>query len=140
MSGKALSTSSQELDKTLDLTNIKPYGDTMNDGKVQLSFTLPIPNNEKGVETAIQLAKKMGLADAAVAYSESLDKEFSFYVLYGSSSYSINYNEITVEALEIDTMDMHQCEDYIAKNIKKEIVIVGASTGRSEERRVGKEC
>ncbi|MDR3215661.1 MAG: hypothetical protein LBT75_05280, partial [Bacilli bacterium] len=25
-----------------DMKNILPYGDTMNDGKVQLSFTLPI--------------------------------------------------------------------------------------------------
>ena len=33
----------KDFDKTLDLTKIKPYGDTMNDGKTQLSFTLPVP-------------------------------------------------------------------------------------------------
>ena len=33
----------KDYDKTLDLTKIKPYGDTMNDGKMQLSFTLPVP-------------------------------------------------------------------------------------------------
>ena len=27
----------------LDLAKVKPYGDTMNDGKIQLSFTLPVP-------------------------------------------------------------------------------------------------
>lgn len=32
----------KDFDKTLDLAKIKPYGDTMNDGKVQLSFTLPV--------------------------------------------------------------------------------------------------
>ncbi len=26
-----------------DLTKVKPYGDTINDGKVQFSFTLPVP-------------------------------------------------------------------------------------------------
>ena len=31
----------KNLDTTLDLTRLKPYGDTMNDGKVQTSFTLP---------------------------------------------------------------------------------------------------
>ena len=36
-------------DTALDLTHIRPYGDTMNDGKVQLSFTLPIPDNEVAV-------------------------------------------------------------------------------------------
>ena len=33
-----------------DLSRLKPYGDTMNDGKVQLSFTLPVPDDEKGQE------------------------------------------------------------------------------------------
>ena len=32
----------KSLDTTLDLTRLKPYGDTMNDGKVQTSFTLPV--------------------------------------------------------------------------------------------------
>ena len=36
-------------DKTLDLTKIKPYGDTMNDGKMQLSFTLPVPCGPEAV-------------------------------------------------------------------------------------------
>ena len=29
----------KNLDTTLDLTRLRPYGDTMNDGKVQTSFT-----------------------------------------------------------------------------------------------------
>ena len=37
-----------EFDKTLDLTKLKAYGDTMNDGKVQISFTLPVKNDERG--------------------------------------------------------------------------------------------
>ena len=61
MSGGLYSTDKKDFDKTLDLTQLKPYGDTMNDGKVQLSFTLPVPNNETGVEAALQLAKKWDL-------------------------------------------------------------------------------
>ena len=41
------STDKKDFDKTLDLTQLKPYGDTMNDGKVQMSFTLPVPNNDR---------------------------------------------------------------------------------------------
>ena len=102
MSGGLYSTDKKEFDKTLDLTQLRPYGDTMNDGKVQMSFTLPVPNNEKGVEAAIQLAKKMGFVD---------------------------YTNIKVQALEIDTMDMHECEEYIAENIGRNVVMIGASTG-----------
>lgn len=129
MSSGLYSTSKKDFDKTLDLKNIKPYGDTMNDGKVQMSFTLPVPCNEKGAAAALQLAKKMGILDPAVAFSESLDNEFSFYIIYGIVGVGINYEDIKVEALEIDTMDMHECEDFIEKHLKKEVVIVGASTG-----------
>ena len=73
-----------DFDKTLDLTKVKAYGDTMNDGKVQVSFTLPIKNDERGEEAARILAKKMGLSDVNVAYRRSLDAEFTFFVVYGS--------------------------------------------------------
>ena len=44
----------KDYDKTLDLTKIKPYGDTMNDGKTQLSFTLPVPAGDEAIEAAKQ--------------------------------------------------------------------------------------
>lgn len=129
MSAGLYSTEKIDFDTTLNLKQVKPYGDTMNDGKVQMSFTLPVPCNEKGVETALILARKMGFVNPAVAFSQSLDKEFSFYVVYGATSFSVDYTEIKVQALEIDTMDMHECEKYIEENIGREVVIVGASTG-----------
>ena len=42
MSGGLYSTEVRDYDTNLDLTKLKPYGDTMNDGKVQVSFTLPV--------------------------------------------------------------------------------------------------
>lgn len=129
MSGGLYSMEKKDFDTTLDLNQLRPYGDTMNDGKVQMSFTLPIPNNDKGVEAAKLLAKKMGFREPAVAFSCALDTNFSYYVVYGATTHSVNYNDIHVQALEIDTMDMHECEDYIKENIGRDVVIVGASTG-----------
>ena len=129
MSGGLYSTESRDFDKTLDLTKVKPYGDTMNDGKVQVSFTLPVCDDEKGVEAALQLAKKMGLKAPNCAHHGSLDKEFTFYVVYGSLQHTVNYEDIHVQTVEVDTMDMHECEDFIKENIKRDVVIVGASTG-----------
>lgn len=60
MSGGLYSMQSREFDKTLDLTKVKPYGDTMNDGKVQLSFTLPVPAGDEGVEAAKTTYQKNG--------------------------------------------------------------------------------
>lgn len=129
MSGGLYSTEVRDYDTNLDLTKLKPYGDTMNDGKVQVSFTLPVKDDERGVEAAIQLAKSMGLKDPNCAHHGSLDKEFTFYVVYGSLTHTVNYEEIHVQTVEVDTMDMAAVQDYIAENIKRDVVIIGASTG-----------
>jgi len=118
-----------KIDKTLDLTKLKPYGDTMNDGKMQLSFTLPINNDEKGDEAAIQLAKKMGMANPMVAHSEALDAEFTFFVVYGSTTHSVDYTTIVVDTVDTDVMDKYQIEDFIKTNIGRDVIFVGASTG-----------
>ena len=59
MSSGLYNTHKIDFDTTLDLTRLKPYGDTMNDGKVQTSFTLPIKDDERGEEAARQIAKKI---------------------------------------------------------------------------------
>ncbi|MBA7577793.1 Lysine 5,6-aminomutase beta subunit [subsurface metagenome] len=99
MGGGHYSTEKQEFDKNLDLTRIKPYGDTMNDGKVQISFTLPVDDGEKAIFAALEIAKKMGLENPSVVYHVSLDKDFTYFVLYGSFKHSINYTEIKVESI-----------------------------------------
>ena len=66
MGGGPYSIEKKSFDKKLDLTRIKPYGDTMNDGKVQLSFTLPVDHDDKAIEAAKELAEKMGLKNPEV--------------------------------------------------------------------------
>lgn len=127
MSGYSMDT--KEFDKSLDLTKLKPYGDTMNDGKIQLSFTLPVEDTEKSIEAAKELAKKMGIAEPSVVHHQALDKEFTFYIVYGSVNHTVNYDEIVVQSIEIDTMDMHGVDEYIKGNIGRKLVVVGASTG-----------
>jgi beta-lysine 5,6-aminomutase beta subunit len=119
----------KDYDKNLDLTKLKPYGDTMNDGKVQVSFTLAVNDNERGVEAAIQLAKSMGLKDPNCAHHGALDSGFTFYVVYGSLTHTVNYEEIHVQTVEGEVMDMSEVGEYISENIKREVVIIGASTG-----------
>lgn len=129
MSGGLYSTDKRDFDKTLDLTKIKPYGDTMNDGKVQISFTLPVPDGDKAVEAAKLLAKQMGLEEPNVAHHHSLDKDFTFFVVYGSFNQTINYTEIKVQSVDIHSMNMEEANEYIRQNIKRKVVVVGASTG-----------
>lgn len=65
----------------------------------------------------------MGFVNPAVAFSEALDKEFSFYIWHAERSLCGLYRN-KVQALEIDTMDMHECEKYIEENIGREVGIV----------------
>jgi len=115
--------------KELDLTNLKPYGDTMNDGKVQLSFTLPIKNDEKGIESAKALAKKMGISDPLVAESITLDKTFTMYIVYGGVNHTIDYNSIEVETVDTDVFSKYEIEDFIDSTFDRNVIVVGASTG-----------
>lgn len=117
------------LDTTLDLTKLRPYGDTMNDGKVQLSFTLPVKDDDKGAAAAVQLAQKMGLSDPNVALRQKLDEGFTFYVVYGSTVHTVNYEELQVLSVADSAMTMEETNDYIREHIGRRVVVVGASTG-----------
>lgn len=121
--------SAKDFDKTLDLTKIKPYGDTMNDGKVQLSFTLPVPFGDEAIEAAKQMVKSFGLENPQVVYYRELTNGFTFFNCYGSATQTVDYTSIHVPKVESNTMDMHETDDYIREHIGRKVVVVGASTG-----------
>lgn len=129
MSSGLYSMEKRDYDTTLDPSKLAPYGDTMNDGKVQISFTLPVVDDENGMEAAKILAKKMGIAEPAVVFHNALDKEFTFYVVYGGVSHRVDYTKIHVERIEVKTMDMKEIDNYIKEHIKRKVVVIGASTG-----------
>lgn len=129
MSGGLYSMEDKSFDKTLDLKKVKPYGDTMNDGKVQLSFTLPVPNWAEAVEAAKLFLKKMGFENPLVVFAQELTPGFTFFNCYGNSTLDIDYTSIYVPKVESTVMDMHETDEYIKNNIGRKLVIVGASTG-----------
>ena len=117
-------------DKTqIDHKKIIPYGDTLNDGKVQLSFTLPLPHNERSVQAAKTLAEKMGLNAVHVAYAKPLDDNFTFFILYGSTRHSIDYTAMQAAILDEEVFTRQETNEYISHHIGRKVVVVGASTG-----------
>lgn len=119
----------KDFDKNLDLKAIKPYGDTMNDGKVQLSFTLPVEKGDEAIEAAKQLIKAMGLDNPQVVFYEELTPGFTFFNCYGSFKHTVDFTSIHVPKVESNVMDMHETDEYIREHIGRKLVIVGASTG-----------
>jgi len=129
MSSGLYSMDKKEFDATFDPMRVRPYGDTMNDGKVQLSFTLPIKADELAAEAAKLYAMKMGLEEPGVVYMADLGVGYSFFVVYGSCAHTIDITDIRVTKVESSVMSMGETDEFIRKNIGKKLVVVGASTG-----------
>ena len=129
MSGGLYSMDQKDFDQTLDLTKVKPYGDTMNDGKTQVSFTLPVPCGDEAVEAAKQLMKKMGFENPLVVYYKELTEGFTFFNCYGATVHTVDFSSIHVPKVESTVMDMHETDEYIREHIGRKIVVIGASTG-----------
>lgn len=113
----------------LDWTQVKPYGDTLGDGAVQLSFSLPVPYGEEARETAKILGRKMGLDDVQVYYMKDLGERYTFFILYGKSVHTVDFTQIHVPKIEGKRMDFYEINDWIKREIKRKIVVVGACTG-----------
>lgn len=105
---------------------VRPYGDTMNDGRIQLSFTLPVPFGEEAKEAGRQLTIKMGFENPAVVHAEAMGPDFTFLVLYGQSIHSINMDEIEVDQPEFPALDKEAINQLIAESLGRKLVVVGA--------------
>ena len=116
-------------DANFDSKNVRPYGDTMNDGKVQISFTLPIKADEMAKETAKMYAMKMGIDEPSVVHMEEMGVGYSFFVVFGSCSHTIDITNIKVTKVESTTMSMEETDQYIKDNLCRKVVVIGASTG-----------
>lgn len=117
------------MSNAIDLTQIKPYGDTLNDGMMQFSFTLPIPYSEEAKEAARQLLAKMGMEEPQVVHAEDLGVGYTLFVMYGKCQHTIDFTKIEVPKVETDVMDKYAVEDYIKEHIDRDVVIVGACSG-----------
>lgn len=105
---------------------IKPYGDTLDDGRVQLSFTLPRPLDDNTKEAARQLALQMGLQEPSVVHSEAMGPAFSFYVVYGQCQHRVDMARIKVAKPEFEVLDKDAVNAKIAQVMGRKMVVVGA--------------
>lgn len=115
--------------QTVDYTKVKPYGDTLNDGMMQFSFTLPVPYGEEAREAARILAMKMGLEEPSVVHMKELTPGFTHFILYGKCNHTVDYSAIEVVKVDVETLSMEEVEAYIEENIGRPVVIIGACTG-----------
>lgn len=105
---------------------IKPYGDTLNDGAVQMSFTLPVTYSAKAVEAAKQLVLKFGFEEPQVVFSKDIGEGFSFFIVYGKTNASVNMDSIKVKMADVNVLDREQVNNFIVENFRRKIKVIGA--------------
>jgi beta-lysine 5,6-aminomutase beta subunit len=108
---------------------IRPYGDTLDDGRVQLSFTLPIQWSEAADEAARRLVAAMGFDDVAIAEGRSIATGFSFFVVYASTPVAIDIAAIALPERSLQTLTMEQIDELIRRRVGRKLRIAGACIG-----------
>jgi beta-lysine 5,6-aminomutase beta subunit len=115
--------------REVDLSRVKPYADHLDDGIVQLSFTLPIPHGLAARRAALELAAKMGYEQPEVVHYESLTPGYTYFVMYGRCTHTVDYAALQGEGFELEFMSEEQIESFAREHVGRPIVVVGASTG-----------
>ena len=110
-------------------TLVKPYGDTHDDGAVQLSFTLPVEWSEAADEAARQLVAKMGFTDVAVAEGRRIAAGYSFFVVYARTPVSVDVSAITVPSNKTAAMSMEDIDAFVRDRVRRKIRVAGACIG-----------
>lgn len=112
-----------------DLRNVRPYGDQLGDGAVQLSFTLPMEYGPLAREAAKRFCESLGLQDIIIATMEDLGENFTFFVVYGKAVVSVDVSNIKVVAPKFKRMTREQLDQLVEKEFNRKIVVIGATIG-----------
>ena len=111
-------------------TIVRPYGDTLDDGKVQFSFSLPVAEGPKAREAARLLVESWGFRDCEVVHSAPMSEDFTFFVAYAKAQSGIDFDVVVADdAREGESMSMDEVDAFIREGIGRKVVVVGACTG-----------
>lgn len=111
------------------LKSVRPYGDQMDDGAVQLSFTLPLPHGPLAREVAKKLCEKLGFYEITIATMEDLGENFTFFVVYGKTDVSVDLSSVRVIAPKVQKLPREKLDELVLEKFKRPIVVVGATIG-----------
>jgi len=112
-----------------NLKKLKPYGDIMDDGTVQLCFTLPVEPSPEAREAAIQLCEKMGFEQIKVATMERAAQGFALFVIYANLKHTVDFTRIHVLKVDAARRSREEIDELIATRIGRKLVVMGACTG-----------
>ncbi|WP_329101165.1 cobalamin-dependent protein [Micromonospora sp. NBC_01699] len=115
--------------ETADLSAVRPYGDRLNDGLVQVTFTLPVPYGLSARHAALELARVMQLSEPEVVHFQRLCDGYTYFVVIGQCRQAIDFTGLREGAFDIQYLTEREIERFVDEQIGRPVVVVGASTG-----------
>ncbi|HLM85444.1 MAG TPA: OAM dimerization domain-containing protein [Solirubrobacteraceae bacterium] len=115
--------------REVDLSAVRPYADHLDDGLVQLSFTLPVPYSLAARRAALELAGRMGFSEPEVVHYEGIADGYTYFVMYGRCTHTVDFAALQGEGFDIEYMSEEEIERFARAHIGRQVVVVGASTG-----------
>lgn len=109
--------------------HIKPYGDTLNDGIVQLSFTLPVENCAKAKKAAETYVSMLNFEQITVAHAEKIADGFTYFVVYARAVPTLDYSTVRTAEVETAHMNFYEINEMIKTELNRRITVVGAAIG-----------
>jgi beta-lysine 5,6-aminomutase beta subunit len=111
---------------SVDLTRVRPYGDHLGDGIVQLSFTLPVPHGPAARKTALELAAKLGLERPEVVHHQRLLDGYTHFLLYGHVAQTLDYTAQQSGELEVEYFSEDEIDAFATAHVGRPIVGIDA--------------
>ena len=106
---------------------VRPYGDTRDDGMMQFSFTLPIAYSVKAADVGKQFLEKLGFREVGIADCKAIDPQFTFFVAYGRTKVGIDPDLVKGDYLDVDVMDYYAVNAFIKDHLGRKLSVVGAA-------------
>jgi beta-lysine 5,6-aminomutase beta subunit len=108
---------------------IRAYGDRKDDGRIQLSFTLPVAAGGRAREAGKRFCEALGLRNVFVATCEPAGDNFAFMVAYANADVTLDYAEISVPEVKVPSWTTKEINHLIHEKFGRKLVVVGACTG-----------
>jgi len=106
---------------------VKPYGDTQDDGIIQMSFTIPL-SLPISREVAKRVIREMGLVDENIVYEKDI-YGFTFFIVYGKFNKYIDTSKIKMKVEETKKLDYFEIEKIMEEKLDKKIKIIACTLG-----------
>ncbi len=105
---------------------LRPYGDTSGDGKIQLSFSLPVAPDAFGKEAARLLLRQIGLDEIEICALRDLREGYTHFIAYAVTDAVVDPARIKVKVVETPVMDLEATDAFIRERIGRVLTVVGA--------------